>query len=289
MIASAYQQSNLNAGVFDAAVISAGDFFISAMVSGLMLVAAYLLYLLLIAKRNGVQVIGAFDDSTNQIEPTKSSPTPSAWQLLVSIAPTLLLIIAVLGSIMIGIATPTEAAAIGAVCALVLAALRGRLSFTSLSGSLDQSFRMNAMVFFILIGASLFSLTFRGFGGEALIEAGLHQLPGGGMTALIVVMLGVFVMGFILDFIEITFIVIPLVGPTLLAMGFDPIWLGIVFALNLQTSFLTPPFGFSLFYLRGVAPASLATTDIYRGVLPFIGIQVLVLGLVILFPGLVVG
>ena len=289
MIASAYQQSNLNAGVFDAAVISAGDFFISAMVSGLMLVAAYLLYLLLIAKRSGVQVIDAFDDSTNQIEPTKSSPTPSAWQLLVSIAPTLLLIIAVLGSIMIGIATPTEAAAIGAVCALVLAALRGRLSFTSLSGSLDQSFRMNAMGFFILIGASLFSLTFRGFGGEALIEAGLHQLPGGGMTALIVVMLGVFVMGFILDFIEITFIVIPLVGPTLLAMGFEPIWLGFVFALNLQTSFLTPPFGFSLFYLRGVAPASLATTDIYRGVLPFIGIQVLVLGLVILFPGLVVG
>ena len=289
VIASAYQQSNLNAGVFDAAVISAGDFFIAAMVPGLMLVAAYLLYLLLIAKRSGMQVVGASDDSTTQDEATKSSTLPSAWQLLLSIAPTLLLIIAVLGSIMKGIATPTEAAAIGAVCALVLAALRGRLSFKSLSASLDQSFRMNAMVFFILIGASLFSLTFRGFGGEALIEAGLHQLPGGGMTALIVVMLCVFVMGFILDFIEITFIVIPLVGPTLLAMGFDPIWLGIVFALNLQTSFLTPPFGFSLFYLRGVAPASLATTDIYRGVLPFIGIQVLVLGLVILFPGLVVG
>lgn len=281
VIASAYQQANLNAGVFDASVVSAGDFFIAAIVPGLMLVVGYLLYLLFISRAHKKAHAQPMADKNNR-------DASSIFRLVQAIVPTLMLIVAVLGSIMLGFATPTEAAALGAGCALVLSAIKKRLSLKFLKDSVEQSFRMNAMVFFILIGASLFSLTFRGFGGEELIEAGLSGLPGGAMTALFIVMLGVFVMGFILDFIEITFIVIPLVGPTLLAMGFDPIWLGIIFALNLQTSFLTPPFGFSLFYLRGVAPNSLQTSEIYRGVLPFIAIQLLVLAIIISFPNLLV-
>ena len=281
VIASAYQQANLNAGVFDASVVSAGDFFIAAIVPGLMLVVGYLLYLLFISRAHKKAHAQPMAD-------INSRDASSIFRLVQAIVPTLMLIVAVLGSIMLGFATPTEAAALGAGCALVLSAIKKRLSLKFLKDSVEQSFRMNAMVFFILIGASLFSLTFRGFGGEELIEAGLSGLPGGAMTALFIVMLGVFVMGFILDFIEITFIVIPLVGPTLLAMGFDPIWLGIIFALNLQTSFLTPPFGFSLFYLRGVAPNSLQTSEIYRGVLPFIAIQLLVLAIIISFPNLLV-
>ena len=281
VIASAYQQANLNAGVFDASVVSAGDFFIAAIVPGLMLVVGYLLYLLFISRAHKKAHAQPMADKNNR-------DALSIFRLVQAIVPTLMLIVAVLGSIMLGFATPTEAAALGAGCALVLSAIKKRLSLKFLKDSVEQSFRMNAMVFFILIGASLFSLTFRGFGGEELIEAGLSGLPGGAMTALFIVMLGVFVMGFILDFIEITFIVIPLVGPTLLAMGFDPIWLGIIFALNLQTSFLTPPFGFSLFYLRGVAPNSLQTSEIYRGVLPFIAIQLLVLAIIISFPNLLV-
>ncbi|MBR9805462.1 TRAP transporter large permease subunit, partial [bacterium] len=211
----------------------------------------------------------------------------SAGDFFAAVIPPLLLIIAVLGSILIGAATPTEAAAIGAFGAILLAAFRGALTIDCLRSVCQQTLKVTSMVFMILIGATLFSLVFRAYGGDELIQSFFNGLPGGKMAALIVVMLAIFVLGFILDFIEITFVVVPIVGPILMAMGVDPIWLGILIAVNLQTSFLTPPFGFALFYLRGVAPASVKTGTIYRGVIPYIVIQLLMLVLLILQPGIV--
>ena len=207
--------------------------------------------------------------------------------MLVLAAGPLLLIVAVLGSILKGIATPTEAAAVGAVGAMLLALAGGQLSLETLRNVVFRTTRISAMVFMILIGASLFSLVFRGFGGDRLIADLLTGLPGGVVTAMIIVMLVMFLLGFVLDFIEITFVVVPIVGPVLMAMGLNPIWLGVMIALNLQTSFLTPPFGFSLFYLRGVCPDSVPTYAIYRGVTPFIFIQVFLLGLLALWPQLI--
>jgi tripartite ATP-independent transporter DctM subunit len=199
----------------------------------------------------------------------------------------LFLIVAVLGSILKGIATPTEAAAVGAMGAMLLALLGGQLSMKTLKNVVYRTTRITAMVFMILIGASLFSLVFRGFGGDQMIADFLTALPGGVFTAMVLVMLVMFLLGFVLDFIEITYVVVPIVGPVLMAMGLNPIWLGVMIALNLQTSFLTPPFGFSLFYLRGVCPDSVPTSAIYRGVIPFIAIQLLVLGLLAAWPSLV--
>jgi tripartite ATP-independent transporter DctM subunit len=185
-----------------------------------------------------------------------------------------------------GIATPTEASGVGALGALLLALAQGQLSKQTLWEIVDSTTKTTAMVFFILIGAAVFSLVFRGFGGDELVQGLFEDMPGGVVGATIVVMLVIFLLGFILDFIEITFVVVPIVGPVLLAMGLDPVWLGVMIAVNLQTSFLTPPFGFALFYLRGVAPDSVATGDIYRGVVPFIVIQVLLLALLALWPEL---
>jgi tripartite ATP-independent transporter DctM subunit len=198
----------------------------------------------------------------------------------------MLLIVAVLGSILTGMATPTEAAAVGATGAMLLALKQRQLSVETLRAVVYQSAQVSAMVFMILIGASLFSLVFRGYGGDEYVQSLLSNLPGGRTGALLIVMLVLFLLGFILDFIEITYVVIPIVAPILLAMGVHPVWLGVMVAINLQTSFLTPPFGFSLFYLRGVAPPEIATTAIYRGVIPFIAIQLLMLGLLTLWPGL---
>jgi tripartite ATP-independent transporter DctM subunit len=192
----------------------------------------------------------------------------------------------VLGSILGGFATPTEAAGVGAMGALVLALLQRQLSMVKLKEVMLSTTKVTSMVFLILIGASVFSLVFRGFGGEELIADVFNQLPGGVFAAVLLVMVVIFLLGFILDFIEITFVVVPLVAPVLLAMGVDPIWLGIMIAINLQTSFLTPPFGFALFYLRGVAPKSVLTSDIYRGVIPFISIQLLLLIALAIWPNL---
>ena len=188
--------------------------------------------------------------------------------------------------ILMGLATPTEAAAVGATGAMLLALKQGQLSRETLRGVVYQSARVSAMVFMILIGASLFSLVFRGYGGDEYVQSLLTSLPGGIAGALLVVMLVLFLLGFILDFIEITYVVIPIVGPVLLAMGVDPVWLGVMVAINLQTSFLTPPFGFSLFYLRGVAPPEIETPAIYKGVMPFIAIQLSMLVLLTLWPEL---
>ena len=241
-----------------------------------MLVGLYIVYLVAIA---------IFKP---QAMPTaaKDPEGPDWMALLMALAPPLLLILAVLGSILKGIATPTEAASVGAVGALLLASLRGELSVARLRGIMQSTTRVSSMVFLILIGASLFSLVFRGYGGDRLVQDVLTSLPGGVFGAVVSVMLLMFLLGFVLDFIEITFVVVPIVGPILLVMGLDPVWLGVMIAINLQTSFLTPPFGFALFYLRGVAPDSLATGDIYRGVIPFVAIQILALAIVASWPSL---
>jgi tripartite ATP-independent transporter DctM subunit len=192
----------------------------------------------------------------------------------------------VLGSILAGLATPTEAAGVGAFGATALAASKRQLSIEKLREVSQNTTKVTSMVFLILIGASIFSLVFRGFGGEELVAEFFLGLPGGVVGATLLVMVVIFMLGFILDFIEITFVVVPIVGPVLLAMGIDPIWLGVMIAINLQTSFLTPPFGFALFYLRGVAPETVETSDMYRGVIPFILLQLMLMLMLSIWPQL---
>jgi tripartite ATP-independent transporter DctM subunit len=206
--------------------------------------------------------------------------------LLANLLPPVGLIIAVLGSILAGAATPSEAAGVGAFGALLLAVLKGRLNTARLREVTQGTAEVTSMVFLILIGAAVFSLVFRGFGGEEIVEQFFANLPGGLFTATLLVMLVIFLLGFILDFIEITFVVVPIVGPVLLAMGLDPVWLGVMIAINLQTSFLTPPFGFALFYLRGVAPATVETSAMYRGVIPFIIMQLILMIMLAIWPQL---
>jgi tripartite ATP-independent transporter DctM subunit len=208
---------------------------------------------------------------------------PRVMKVLV---PPLLLIVGVLGSILLGLATPTEAASVGAMGAMLLALSQRQFNLKMLQEVMRTTTRVTCMVFLILIGASIFSLVFRGFGGDEVVAQLLGNMPGGTFGAMLSVMLLMFVLGFVLDFIEITFVVVPIVGPVLLTMGLDPVWLGIMIALNLQTSFLTPPFGFALFYLRGVAPAEVSTRHIYRGVMPFIGLQLFMLVILAIWPQL---
>jgi tripartite ATP-independent transporter DctM subunit len=278
VLSSAYQQAQLDQGIYSPETVSVGDLFAGALIPGLLLVGLYLVYLLLLARwRPGTMPV-----ATEQ----SAAPAHSGLAALHALVSPLLLICAVLGSILGGLATPTEAASVGAVGAMLLAGSRGQLKTSVLREVVRSTLEVSSMVFLILIGASVFSLVFRGFGGDELIEQLLLQLPGGVIGAMLVVMLVMFLLGFVLDFIEITFVVVPIVGPILLAMGLDPVWLGIMIAINLQTSFLTPPFGFALFYLRGVAPAEVTTASIYRGVAPFILIQLMVLVLLSLWPAL---
>ena len=233
---------------------------------GLALVVLYIVYLLFVA-RIKPELAPASDDLD----------AITTGQLLKSLLPPVLLIVLVLGSILKGAATPTEAAGVGAIGATLLALVRRQLNLERLRQVMRNTTEVTAMVFMILIGAAIFSLVFRGFGGEELVTEIFESLPGGVFGATLLVMLVIFLLGFILDFIEITFVVVPIVAPVLLAMGLDPVWLGIMIAINLQTSFLTPPFGFALFYLRGVAPEAVATSHIYKGVIPFIAIQLLLM------------
>jgi tripartite ATP-independent transporter DctM subunit len=263
-------------GIFSPQSVSVGDLFVGALVPGFLLVGMYLLYILVFASRQ----------ITPSLEQSDQAPI-SVSVLFAALFPPLLLIFMVLGSILAGFATPTEAAGVGATGALVLAIINKQLNLQKLKDVMMSTAKVTSMVFLILIGASIFSLVFRGFGGEELIQELFTRLPGGVFTAVLLVMVVIFLLGFILDFIEITFVVVPLVAPVLLAMGVDPIWLGIMIAVNLQTSFLTPPFGFALFYLRGVAPPEVKTSDIYRGVFPFILIQLLLLACLAIWPNLV--
>ena len=274
ILSNAYQRAQLNMNIFNPKTVSVGDLFVGALLPGLMLVAMYILYLLVYARLK-----------PDAAPPAKVEHT-SAGEILRGLLPPLLLILVVLGSILSGAATPTEAAGIGATGALLLALAKGQMTVTRVREVVINTMEVTAMVFMILIGAAVFSLVFRGFGGEELIHHFFNDLPGGVAAATLVVMLVIFLLGFILDFIEITFVVVPIVGPILLAMGVDPIWLGIMIAMNLQTSFLTPPFGFALFYLRGVAPPGLTTSAIYRGVVPFILIQILAMAALWYWPAM---
>ena len=277
ILSNAYQQAQLSMNIFNPKTVSVGDLFVGALVPGLLLVAMYILYLLVYAALKPESAPAAKGEKVNQAE------------ILKGLLPPLVLILIVLGSILAGAATPTEAAGIGAVGALILALAKGQMDLTRLREAILSTLEITCMVFMILIGAAVFSLVFRGFGGEELIHHFFQGLPGGVIGATLVVMLVIFLLGFILDFIEITFVVVPIVGPILLAMGVDPIWLGIMIAMNLQTSFLTPPFGFALFYLRGVAPESLPTSAIYRGVIPFIIIQLLAMTALWFWPVMATG
>jgi len=278
VMSSAYQQAQLQMGIFSPRTVSVGDLFAGALIPGLLLVVLYVLYLLGTAFFRPA-LMPAFDRGDED--------AVTLLQILRALLPPLLLIFAVLGSILGGLATPTEAAGVGGMGALLLALLRREIGLSRLRDIMQATLKISSMVFLILIGASIFSLVFRGFGGDDGVHAILQSLPGGVVGAVILVMLVMFLLGFVLDFIEITFVVVPIVGPVLLAMGLDPVWLGVMIAINLQTSFLTPPFGFALFYLRGVAPPTVTTPQIYRGVVPFIAIQLGALLLIALFPELV--
>ncbi len=346
VISNAYQKAQLEQGVFAPETVSVGDLFAGAILPGLMLVSLYLLYQIVVATFQG--------HKAPAIPAEELGSRREVWAAAArTLPPPLLLIVAVLGSILAGAATPAEAASVGAVGALLIAGARGDANANLLLGKpvvyaasaaiiglitltstldlrlgreqvssieatgivvaavlclvalyglgvsfwrivkarqaaaiADQTTRVTSMVFAILIGAAMFSLVFRGLGGEETVEAALHAMPGGQIGAIIGVMAIMFLLGFFLDFIEITFVVVPLVAPGLLAMGVDPVWLGVMMAINLQTSFLTPPFGFALFYLRGVAPEIVQTKQIYRGAIPFIGLQILALVLLAIFPAI---
>ena len=350
-ISNAFQEAQRTHGLETDAVISVGDLFAGALLPGLILVGLYALYIFITAVFNPT-------DAPAQDWPDDANVKQLLWKSFRTMLPPIFLIIAVLGSILTGYATPTRGAALGALGAILLAcykteattvfgqwarrlafvaafallalvlldlsgidlrlsttdrsslegialiiggllALLGgigaliatlRLGRTEALGDVSRStLHISAMVFVILIGATIFSLIFRGFGGDDMVARLLDAAPGGKWGAFTIVMVIMFLLGFFLDFIEITFVVVPLVAPPLLAAGMDPVWLGIVMALNLQTSFLTPPFGFALFYLRGVAPPEVTTTALYRGVLPFIAIQIAVIALVIAIPSLATG
>jgi tripartite ATP-independent transporter DctM subunit len=271
--------------------VSVGDLFLGSLVPGLAMASFYLLYVV------GMAIFQPKQAPALPAAVTDISKAALARRVVLVMLPPLLLIVIVLGSIFAGLATPTEAGAMGVIGALVLAAINRRLSLQTLVGALRSTVDLTTMVIVLLLGATLFSLVFRGLGGDSLVEHLLTNLPGGAISFLLVVNLLVFVLGFFLDYFEIVFILVPLVAPVVLSFGGTDllpmegtallVWFGVMLGVNLQTSFLTPPFGFSLFYLRGVAPESVATTDIYRGVVPFIVMQLIALILLIRFPILV--
>ena len=272
VLSSAYQQAQLNSGIFSPETVTISDLFAASIIPGLLLPMMYIIYIkfLNFEKLDEKNKINDFDNN----------------QFLVAFIPPLLLIFIVLGSIIFGVATPSEAAALGSVGALIISAMQSRLSLDIIRKSAIGTIELTSMVFAILIGATFFSLVFRGLEGEELIQTLLVHGPENDYLSLIITLGIMFLLGFILDFIEIIFIIIPLFGPVLFSFGFDPIWVGILIAMVLQTSFLTPPFGFSLFYLRGVAPKTIETSEIYKGVLPFIIIQVIAILLIFIFPQL---
>ena len=266
VLSSSYQQAQLNMGIFSPETITIADLFVGAILPGLILPILYVIYLKTLK-------IKTMDKKREKIN-------------LVSIIYPLGLMFIVLGSIIFGVATPSEAAGLGALGAILIAYTRNNLSKSVLDQCVVDSIKLTSMVFMILIGAILFSLVFRGLEGEEFIHKFLIEMPDDKLLTLIIVLFIMFALGFILDFIEITFIVIPLVGPALFTLGYDPLWIGILIALVLQTSFITPPFGFSLFYLRGVLPSSVDTKEIYKGIIPFLVIQIILMAGVFIFPEL---
>jgi len=256
--------------------VPVGELFIAATVPGALLIAGYILYIVWTAWRKP-EIAPAMNNH-------EEFDTGLALAVIKSLLPPLFLIVAVLGSIFFGIASPTESAAVGALGAMLLAAIHKRLNFANLQEAMQRTTRLTSMVFIIFIGATAFGLVFVGMGGDKLILDIFSSLPGGKWTFLILSMLLIFILGFFLDFIEICFIVVPVIAPVAVHMGLDPLWFALLIALNLQTSFLTPPFGFSLFYLKASAPPTLKLQSIYQGIVPFVAVQIVVLALMIAFP-----
>ena len=275
MLQGANEEAGLIKGDLAPLPVTAIDLFAGALFPGLLLVSMFIIYILILAKLRPNDLPAKQIDK-NRIEIFKN--------IFLQIIPPIFLILSVLGSIFLGIATPTESASVGAIGAAIIALFRKELNLKNLISAALTTAKMSSFVFVILIGASMFSLVFRGFGGDEMISKFLTNLPGGEYGPLLMVMLTIFILGFFLDYIEIIFVIIPLVGPSLIANGADPLWLGILISLNLQTSFLTPPFGFSLFFLRGVAPDHIKTVNMYKGVIPYIFIQIISIFLVFWFP-----
>ena len=275
MLQGANEEAGLIKGDLAPLPVTAIDLFAGALFPGLLLVSMFIIYILILAKLRPNDLPAKQIDK-NRIEIFKN--------IFLQIIPPIFLILSVLGSIFLGIATPTESASVGAIGAAIIALFRKELNLKNLTSAALTTAKMSSFVFVILIGASMFSLVFRGFGGDEIISKFLTNLPGGEYGPLLMVMLTIFILGFFLDYIEIIFVIIPLVGPSLIANGADPLWLGILISLNLQTSFLTPPFGFSLFFLRGVAPDHIKTINMYKGVIPYIFIQIISIFLVFWFP-----
>lgn len=280
VISASYQQAHYKQGLFASDSISVSDLFAGALLPGLLLVILYVIYIF-VAGLFKPQWMPTYVDHTTE-EHSQHQPKRHLYTLLLP----LVLIFVVLGSILSGAASPTEAAAVGAIGAVLLAVLRHEFSIPKLREISRETVKISCMVFMILIGATVFSLVFRGLDGDHLIHEMLLAVPGDLVATMIVVMLAMFILGFVLDFIEIMFVVVPVVAPTLIIMGADPIWLAIMIAVNLQTSFMTPPFGFSLFYLRGVVTRRIQTKQIYRGVVPFVGLQLLALLILAMWPEL---
>ena len=280
-ISAVYQQAQLAKGNFAPDSISVTDLFMGALLPGLCLVVLYILWQIIYANifPDKMPVIPKAERDALEFNELRN-------RVLKVLIPPLFLIFAVLGSILMGLATPTESAGVGAIGAMILAYSRKQLSFKILKEVATSTAQTTSMVFTILIGAAMFSLVFRGFGGDDIVAEFLMNLEGGVVTAIIITMVLMFLLGFFLDFIEIIYVVLPIIGPAILMMDINPLWFAIMIAVNLQTSFLTPPFGFALFYLRGVAPKSVLTTDIYKGVAPFVLIQILMLGILSIFPEL---
>ncbi|MCA6059865.1 MULTISPECIES: TRAP transporter large permease subunit [unclassified Thalassolituus] len=258
--------------------IPVGDLFQAALAPGLVLIGCYVVYILIYTwiKPEAAPALPMDDDLTHRHE--------QYIRALKAIIPPLALILVVLGSIFAGIATPTESSALGGVGALLLAAIYGQFNWKMVYEASQETVKISAMVFAILLGATAFSMAFSYTGGDYIVEELLSDMPGGAMGFLILSMVAIMILGFFIDFVEISFIIVPILAPVANALGIAPVWFAILIAMNLQTSFLTPPFGFSLFYLKGVAPAGVRTMDIYRGVVPFILMQVGVVITILLFP-----
>jgi tripartite ATP-independent transporter DctM subunit len=262
--------------------VSVGDLYIGAVIPGFVLVALYIIYIAILGR-----VHPDMAPAIPEVE-LAAFRTDALKRVTIALIPAFALIVAVLGAIFAGVATPTEAASVGAVGGIVLTMVKRKFTWGMLRNVMEATTRITSLAFIILVGANCFGLVFRGLNGDHLIQDFLKSLPLGPYGVLAVVMFVIFLLGFFIDFFEICFIHVPILTPVLVThFGFDPLWLGVIIGVNLQTSFLTPPFGFALFYLRGVAPPEIKTTDIYRGVMPFVGLQVIGLTLTVAFPQIV--
>jgi len=278
ILSAVNQTSQMRLGNFAAATLSAGDLFAGALLPGLMLVGLYMLFVFAKSVIHPASCPG--------IEMSEQERRELPGQVLKALLPPLLLIITVLGSILIGVATPTESASLGVFGAMFLALLNGKFSWLAAKQAGRNTIITTAMIFAIVLAASLFALTFRGLGGEHMVEQALKDMPGGVTGAILIVMAVMFVLGFFLDTFEIILIMLPICGGPLILLGVDPIWLGVIAAMNLQTSFLTPPFGYTLFYMRGLAPRSVKTTEIWAGAVPFVMLQLVGIAILWQFPAM---